>query len=342
MRKLSLSAACLVLLSSGLSAYSQPIHFHLIRTLKLGGTGFWDYLFDDSASHHLFISHGTKVIVVDTRKWKIIGDIADTPGVHGIAISEKDGHGFTSNGRNSTVTMFDLKTLKTISTIQVDAGPDAIVYEPVTDRVFTFDGESQKATAIDASNGAVVGSIDLGGRPEFAAVDGHGRLFNNIESTSELVSIDPKTLTILKRWSLSPGDSPSGCAVDPSNDDVFSTCHNGMMVVSDGKGGKVLGTCPIDQGPDAAGFDPTLHLAFSSNGSGTVTVLGADPNSQSGFKVVQTIKTVRGARTMAYDAKSHKLYVVTAKFGPPKPGATGYARRGTMIPGSFTLYEYSD
>lgn len=319
----------------------NPVNFHLARTLKLGGTGGWDYLFDDAPRHRLYISHGNEVVVVDTKSWAVVGTIANTPGVHGIAISGKDGHGFTTNGRNDTVTMFDIKTLQPLAQIKVDPGPDGIAYEPKTDRVFTFAGDSNKSTAIDAKTGTVVGSIDLGGSPEFAAADGKGGLFNNIESTSEVVSIDPKSLKIIKRWSLAPGEEPSGCAVNPKTDVVFSTCRNGNMVISDGKSGKVLGTCPIDKGPDAAGVDLAWNLAFSSNGSGTVTVLGLDSASPTGYKVVQTLKTVNGARTMAYDNLTHTIYVVSAEFAPPKPGATGFARRGTMVPGSFTLYEYT-
>lgn len=320
---------------------SKAVHFHLSRTLKIGGDGGWDYIFDDAPRHHLYISHGTHVVVVDTKKWSIVGDIPNTPGVHGIVVSAKDGHGFTTNGRDDSVTMFDLKTFKALSTIKVDPGPDGIAYEPTTDRVFTFKGDSNKSTAIDAKTGVVVGSIDLGGSPEFAAADGKGGLFNNVESTGEVVSIDPKSLKVIKRWSLAPGEEPSGCAVDPKTSKVFSTCRNGMMVISDGITGKVLGTCPIDKGPDAAGFDPAWGLAFSSNGAGTVTVLGPDSSSATGFKVVQTLKTVSGARTMAYDGLTHTIYVVSAQFTPPKPGATGFARRGTMVPGSFTVYEYS-
>lgn len=326
--------------STSLTVAAKTPHYHLTRSLKLGGTGFWDYLVDDAVNHHLFISHGTHVIVVDTKSWKVAGDIPNTPGVHGIAISQKDGKGFTSNGGDNTVTVFDLKSFKVLATVSVDKGPDGIVYEPTTDRIFTFDGKSSKATAIDAATNQVVGSIDLGGRPEFAAADGKGGLFNNIESTSEVVSIDPQSLKIIKRWSLAPADGPSGIAVNPDNDTIFSTCGT-TMAISDGSAGKMIGSVTIDDGPDAARFDPGTGLAFASCGTGTIAVLGPDSTAPGGYKLVQTVTTQQGARTMALDAKTHKIYVVTAKFEAPKPGATGRARRGTMVADSFVLLEYS-
>lgn len=313
----------------------QKPHYHIAKKISIPGTGFWDYMYCDGRDHLLFISHGTHVQVLDTNSYKLVGDILHTDGVHGIAIDHKDGRGFTSNGRSNSVTIFNLKTFKTIAEVPVGNGPDAIVYEPKTDRVFTFNGQAQTSTAIDAKTGQVVGTIALGGRPEFAAVDGHGGLFNNIESTSEVVSIDPQTLQIIKRWSLAPAQSPSGISADPNAPLIFSVCHNGKMAISDTQTGTVVTTLPIGIGPDASCFDPATHLAFSSNGqSATLTVVRSNPDGS--FAVVQNAKTMRGARTMALNLKTHDVYLVTAKFGKPPKGAAGF-RRFVVIPNSFTL-----
>lgn len=275
-------------------------------------------------------------MVIDTTTMKVIGDIPGTNGVHGIAISPDDGRGFTSDGRDSMVTIFDINTFKVIDRVPVDKGPDAICYEPKTDRVFTFNGEGETATAIDCKTGKALGNIPLGGRPEFCGVDGHGGLFANIESTSEAVSIDPDALTVTKRWSLAPGDGPSGLACDGATNRLFSVCHNGMMVISDDAAGKVLTTVPIGQGPDAAGFDPATGYAFSSNGEGTLTVV--EPDGADGYKVLKNVKTERGARTMALNLTTHEVYLVTAKFKPQAPPKPGEERHWpTMIPNTFTL-----
>lgn len=332
---------CLPLLSVGLAPPAPALAprpaaaYHVIKRIPVGGDGGWDYLTVDSSTHRLFISRGAHVIVIDVESGASAGEIANTPGVHGIALAPDLGRGFTSNGGDNTVTIFDLKTLKEISRVPVGTGPDAIIYDPATKRVFTFNGRSGDASAVDGASGSVVGTIPLGGRPEFAASDGKGHVYCNIEDKSEIVAIDSNALTVKNRWSLAPGDGPSGLAIDAKHHRLFSVCGNGKMVISDPEAGRVIGTADIGKGPDAAGFDPGTGFAFSSNGGdATLTVVKEAPGNK--FEVVENAQTEPGARTMALDTKTHRVYLVTAKFGPPPAGATG-RRRGVMEPGSFVV-----
>ncbi len=314
------------------------VRYHLIKKVVLGGQGFWDYLKCDSADHRLFISRGTHVVVVDTRTLKVVGDIPDTLGVHGIALAPEFNRGFTSDGAANQATIFNLKTLKVIGTTKTTGrGPDCIVYDPASRRVFTFNGGSDNSTAIDAATGKVVGTIELGGRPEFAVADGEGHIYNNLEDKSEELEIDTHSLKILHRWPLAPGEHPSGIAMDPKTRRLFIGCHNQLMVIMDANNGRIVATEPIGRGVDACRFDPGTRLAFSSNGmDGTLTVVHEDsPNK---FHVVAQVPTERGARTMAVDPRTHRVYLVTAKFGPFQPPRPGERfRRPTLIPGSFTL-----
>ena len=321
---------------------SVPLHaapaaspsYHLIQKITLGGEGGWDYLIADADARRLYISRGTHVMVVNTDTYKLVGDIPNTNGVHGIAFAPKLGRGFTSNGRDGTVTIFDLKTLKTIGTAPTGSNPDAIVYDPVAQRVFTFNGGSNNATAIDAQTGKVAGTIPLDGRPEFAVVDGKGMVYDNIEDKSEVAAINTRTLKVEHTWSIAPGDGPSGIALDPKSRRVFSVCGNQTMTALDADTGRVVATPAIGNGPDAAAFDPGTRLAFSSNGQdGTLTVVReAAPNS---YRVVQTVPTQAGARTMALDTKTHRVFLVTATPGPSTPGAPPWRR--SYVPGTFTL-----
>src|SRR5579862_4547350 len=288
-------------LAGAYSARKAP-SYHVLRKIAVGGDGFWDYLAADGPSHRLYISHGTHVVVVDTATDKVIGDIPNTQGVHGIAIAPKLNRGFTSNGRDNSVTVFDLKTLKEIQRVRVGQNPDCILFDRATNRVFTFNGRSSDVSAIDAATGAVVGTIALGGRPEYGVSDGKGGVYCNIEDKSEIASIDPKALKVKKYWSLAPGEGPSGLAIDAKNRRLFSVCDNNMMVVTDSDTGKVIASPPIGKGPDAAAFDPALGLAFSSNGEdGNLTVVREiNPNT---FQVAETVPTQAGARTMALDTR---------------------------------------
>jgi DNA-binding beta-propeller fold protein YncE len=332
-----LAIVLLVISVFGLQLLAAGQDLRVIKSYKLGGDGGWDYLTVDPGSHHLFISRSTHVMVIDADSGKPIGDIPDTPGVHGIALANDLGRGFTSNGREGTVSIFDLKTLKPISKVQgVGDNPDAILFDPATRRVFTFNGRSHNSTAIDAASGNIVGKIELGGKPEFGVSTGEGELFVNIEDKSELLALDPKELKVKSRWPLAPCESPSGLAIDKKNRRLFVGCDNKMMAVVNADTGKVISTLPIGDGVDADRFDPDNKLAFASCGEGVLTVVKEDSSDK--FSVVQNVKTERGARTMELDPKTHEIYLVTAKFGPP-PAATAEQPhpRPSILPDTFEL-----
>jgi DNA-binding beta-propeller fold protein YncE len=330
------SIALLLCFASSLVLAQDP-GLHVVNTYKIGGEGWWDYLTIDPASRHLFLSRGTHVMVIDADSGKMLGDIPDTQGVHGIALDADNGRGFTSNGREGTVTIFDLNTFKPLDKVKdVGENPDAILFDPATKRVFTMNGRSQDTTAIDAASGKIVGKIPLGGKPEFGVSTGAGEVFVNIEDKSELVVFDPKDLKVKSRWPLAPCQEPSGLAMDMKNRRLFVGCDNKMMAVVDADSGKVISTMPIGEGVDANRFDPDTQLAFASCGDGSLTVVHEDsPNK---FSVVQSVATARGARTMTLDPKTHQIYLVTAKFGPP-PAATASNPhpRPAMLPDSFMV-----
>lgn len=288
-------------------------------------------------------------MVVDSAG-KIVGDIPNTTGVHGIALAQEFNRGFTSNGSAASVTIFDLKTLATISEVKIPGqGPDAILYDPASKRVFTMDGRSQDASAVDAKTGEVAGTVALGGRPETASPDGAGHVFVNLEDKSTIVEFDSNTLKVLNTWPLAPCDSPSGQSIDVAHKRLVIGCGNKMMAFMDYTNGKVVATVPIGQGVDANGFDPGTGLAFASCGDGTITVAKGD--AAGNYTVVETIQTQRGARTMSVDTSNHNVYTVTAEYGPPPtppaagtPPAEGGRRgggRAPMLPGTFTLLTYS-
>lgn len=333
----ALSAAlALVALGTPFAVEAAPSTYALAHTYTLGGEGGWDYLTYDVAHKHVFISRGTHVMVVDSTTGRLAGEIAGTGGVHGIALAPSLNKGFTSNGRDNSVTVFDLTTLKTTATIPIAGkNPDAILYDPATKRVFTFNGGSNDATAIDAILNTVIGAIALPGRPEFAATGETGIIYANIEDKSEVVAIDATKDVILNTWSLAPCDGPSGLSMDIQHRRLFASCSNKLMAVVDALNGKVVATLPIGQGTDATAFDPGTQLAFSSNGDGTLTVVHEDgPNA---FSVVQNATTQPFARTFAVDPSTHTIYLVTADvvIGPPAAGQTRPSR--TMRPGSFRL-----
>ena len=310
--------------------------YKVVNTYKVGGDGGWDYLIADGAARRLYISRATHVIVLDLDSGKTVGDIADTPGVHGIALAPELGRGFVSNGREGTVSIFDLKTLATISKVKAGENPDAFLYDPATRRVFTFNGKSQDSTAIDAAKGTVLGTIKLDGKPEFAASDGKGEIFVNIEDKSELTAIDSNKLAVKSTWPLAPCESPSGLSIDRKNRRLFVGCDNKMMAVVDADSGKVLATPAIGDGVDATTFDDETGLAFASCGEGVLTVVREE--SPDKFSVAENVPTQAGARTLALDSKTHNVYLVTAKFGPP-PAATAdnpHPRR-SILPDSFVV-----
>ncbi len=326
-----------VLLGSAILT-AGPSGYHVTKTIKLGGDGSWDYLTVDARARRVYISRGTHVMVVDADTGALVGDILNTNGVHGIAIATDMDKGFISDGRDNNVTIFDVNTLKVLGTAPTGKNPDAIIYDPTSKRVFTFNGASKDATAIDAKTGTVAGTIALGGKPEFAAADEKGHVFVNIEDTNEIVQFDSNKLTVENRWKITPGDGCSGLAMDRKNRRLFSVCSNKLMVVVNANDGKVITSLPIGAGTDAAGFDPETGFAFSSNGGdGTVTVAHEDSPPDK-FTVVENVPTLRRARTMALDTKTHQVYTVSAEYGQaPAPTTEQPRPRAPMVPGSFTL-----
>lgn len=309
--------------------------YHVLDEIKIGGEGGWDYPTVDSSARRLYLSHANKVVVVDIDAGKVVGEIPDTGGVHGIAIDSADNRGFTSNGRTNNVTIFDLKTLKPIGTVMTGMNPDAIQYDAASGKVVTFNGRSKDATVIDAKTGKVDGTVPLGGKPEFPAADGKGKIYANIEDTEEIVEFDPAKMMVTKRYSLKPCEEPSGLAMDTKGRRIFSVCDNKIMVISNPDTGKVIGQAPIGDRADGVAFDPSSNSAISSNGEGTITVVKETGGK---WSVAETDKTKSGARTIALDTQTHKLYLPTAEMGPPPaPDPKGGKTRPTFLPNTFEV-----
>jgi len=323
-----------IALSVVISACAFGQHYHIVDQIKVGGDGGWDYLNVDAQHRHLFISRGTHVQVMNADNYKIVGDIPNTSGVHGIAISDDLGRGFTSDGRDNTVTAFDLETFKALGTAPVGAGPDAICYDPSSKRVFTFNGQAGTSTAVDGATLQVAGTIQLDGRPEFCAADGKGHVYVNIEDKGEIQEIDSNTLKVTRTFNLAPAEEPAGLAVDPRHGYLFSTCHNQQMAVVDLKSGQVVARPAIGKGTDAAWFDAKYNDAFSSNGEGSLTVIHESKDGE--FEIADTVKTMPSARTLAIDSKSHKIFLAIAQFEPAPAGQTE-GRRRKVVPGSFAI-----
>jgi YVTN family beta-propeller protein len=287
--------------------------YHIIKKIPIPGEGSWDYLTADEAARRLYVSHGTQVEVLDVDSGAIVGKIANTPGVHGIAIAPELGRGFVSNGQSSTVTIFDLKTLKTIAEVPTGKKPDAIIYDPATSRVFAFNGGSNSATAIQAADGKVAGTVDLGGGPEFAAADGSGYVYDNLEDESLVLKINSRSLKVEQRWPTAPCASPSSMAMDRPNRRLFIGCRSKVMAVMNADTGQVITTLRIGDHVDATAFDPDSRLIFNSNGEGTITLIQQD--SPDKYSVVENVKTLPRAKTMALDPKTHQLFLSTAEAG---------------------------
>ena len=313
--------------------------YHFIKEIPVGGDGGWDGLIVDSAAQRLYVSHATRVVVIDLTKDAVIGEITNTPGVHDIAVAPKLNRGFVSNGREARASIVDLKTLQTITKVDTGPNPDAILFEPGQNEVYAFNGRGQSATVIAADSGKVVATVPLGGKPEFAEADPESdRVFDNVEDKSEVAAIDTKTHQVVNRWPIAPGEEASGIAIDVKNHRLFLGCDNHLMVMLDSVSGKVLATTPIGDGVDGAAFDPGPQLAFASCGqSATVTIAHEDGDK---LTVVQVLKTEPGARTMALDPTTHRIYLPTAKFGPLPESANGERRRPPMIPGTFKILVY--
>ncbi|HSU95434.1 MAG TPA: hypothetical protein VLI43_17125 [Gemmatimonadaceae bacterium] len=335
--RVAIAAALLPLSIIGELAAQSPSPYHQLASYTLGGDGGWDYLTLDTAGHRLFVSRGDRVMVIDESSGKLLSEITGLHRTHGIAFDYGAKHGFITASGDSSVTMFDLGTLAVLGTVKADAGADALIFDQGSGHAFSFNGGGNSATVIDGHTGRSIASIPLGGRPEFAASDGKGKVYANLEDSSAIVEIDTKTNRVTRHWSLAPCESPSGLAIDVAHHRLFSGCENKVMAISDYDAGKVIATVPIGKGVDADRFDPGTGLAFSSNGEGSITVVHEDGPSK--FSVVQTVTTAPGARTMELDPASHKLFTVTARFGPAPEQATpeNPRRRPPILPNSFVL-----
>ena len=335
----SIAIMTVMLLAGSTPVRPQPADgpYQLVKDIPIGGEGGWDYLNVDSAAKRLYVSHSTKVVVVDMAKDEIVGEIADTPGVHG-AIATVPGRVFSSNGRENKASIVDAKTLQTIAKVDTEGNPDFIMFEPKQKEVYTFNGSGHSATVIDAESGKVVATIPLGGKPEAGVADpAAGRVYVNIEDKNTIAVIDVAKHAVAANWPIAPGEEAAGLAIDVKNHRLFIGAHNKLMVMMDSTSGKVVAQVPIGTGVDATWFDPSTGYAFSSCGDGTTTV--AHEDSPDTLTVVQTLKTERGARTMALDPATHRIYLAAAKSEPPAADAAPNARP-RMIPGSMHLLVY--
>jgi DNA-binding beta-propeller fold protein YncE len=318
------------------TAQSGPSTYHVVREIKLGGDGRWDYITIDTAQNRLFIARQTRIMVVDQASGKLLGEIPGIDGAHGVALDYNTGHGFATAGRSGTVTMFDLKTLTVLGAHPAADDADAILYDPVSRKVFTFNGDANSSSVIDPVSGRSVGTIPLQGKPEFGVSAGDGKLYVNIEDKSEIAEIDGKSRRVLRRWPIAPCTEPTGLAIDRAHHLLFSGCHNKVMAISDAHARKLISTVPIGGGVDGDAFDPATGLAFSSNGEGSLTVVHEE--SATRFRSVATVPTRQGARTMALDPRSHRIYTVTADFGTPPPATEQDPHpRPPVVPDTFTL-----
>lgn len=325
-----------IALSAALITGAGAQSYHVTHTYTLGGDGGWDYISLDTVGHRLFVARSDRVMVIDPSSGKLLAEIPGLNRAHGIAFDYADNRGFASSGGDSSVVIFDLKTLQVTGRTIAAPDADAILFDPATKRIFTFNGDSRSSSVLDAASGKKIGTIDLGGGPEFGVSAGDGKLYVNLEDSSAIDEIDASAMKVLRRWPLAPCQSPSGLAIDREHHRLFSGCHNQVMAVSDAQAGKVVASVPIGQGVDANRFDPGTELAFASTGDGNITVVHEDGPDK--YTVVANVPTKRGARTMEVDPSSHVVYTVTADFGPPPaPTAERPRPRPTILPGTFTL-----
>src|SRR3954469_22782878 len=310
-----------------------------LTEIPIGGEGGWDILTVDSAARRLYLSHATKIVVVDLEKNAVAGEIADTPGVHGFIPVPETGNGFSTNGKENKSSVVDLKTLKTSSKIDTGANPDAFAYDSKRGELYIFNHSGGSATVIEAKNAKVVATIQLGGEPEFGVSDdAAGKIYVNLEDKSEVAAIDAAKHEVVARWPLAPGTEPTGIALDAAHHRLFATCHNKMMEMLDTATGKVMASVPIGAGVDGCAFDDASQLAFASCGEGATTIAKEEGDK---LTTVQTLKTERSARTIALDPKTHRIYLLSAQFEPavtPSPGAS--PTRPKMIPNTLKLLVY--
>lgn len=332
MRRISLGAGVLLL---SFSALSQAQTYHVSDHWKIGGEGGWDYLLSDDAAHRLYVTHGPRVEVVDTLTGKPIGAVTGLKSTHGVALNPDGKTGYISDGAGNAIVVFDRTTLAITSTVPAGTNPDGITYEPVTKTVWAFNGRSKNVSVMDASTHQIIATIALSGKPEFPQVDGKGNVYVNIEDKNEIVKLDAAARKVVTSWPLKGCESPSGMAIDQAGHRLFSVCDGKKMGISDYVAGKLTGLATIGDSPDAAFYDSRLHLAFSSNGEGTLSVVDT---SKGNYPTVQTISTAKGARTMAYDRTTGKVFLSAATYGPaPAPTATSPHPRPVALPGSFEI-----
>ena len=336
----SRTAIALLLLLAGSRALGAQATagrtYHVAQKIQLGGEGGWDYLTVDTARARLFITRSDRVMVVDQASGKKRGEIPGLNRGHGVALDYSTNHGFATSGADGTVVMFDLSTLAVLKRTTAAVDADALLYDPASKHVFSFNGDANSATVLDAATGDRVGTIALGGKPEFGVTNRAGRVYVNIEDRAEIVEIDAAAMRVRRRWSIAPCEDPTGLALDAQHGRLFSVCANALMVVSDVARGAVVTTQAIGRGVDGAGFDAATGDVFASAGEGKLTVVHEDAPDR--YHVVATVETMPGARTMTIDPKSHRVYTVTARIGPMPAGTPGAPRRRPpTVPGSFTL-----
>jgi DNA-binding beta-propeller fold protein YncE len=338
--KLFIMAVGLAALFAGAACQADG-PYHYLTQIPIPGATRWDYLSVDPIAHRLYVSHGNEVVVIDLQSNQIVGAITNTPGVHGVAVAPELGLGVTSNGRENKAGIVDLKTLQTLSKVDTSEGTDGMCYNAARQEAYLFCGEAQAATVVDVKGQKVVATIPLDGRPEFAAADPKAnRVYNNIESKSEVAVIDGDAHTVITNWPIAPGESASGIALDAENHRLFIGCHNQNMVMMDNTSGKVVATVPIGRGVDANAFDPGTMLAFASCGDGTTTI--AHEDSPDTLTVVQKLATQPGARTMVLDPDTHNIYLATAEVASSstnQPAGEG-RRRMSFVPGTFKILVY--
>jgi DNA-binding beta-propeller fold protein YncE len=334
-RRLAVALAAVVLGSPiPLPAADGP--YRRLKEIAIGGEGGWDYLSVDTAARRLYVSHATKVVVVDIDKDAVVGEIAPAPGVHGIALAPDLGRAFVSNGRADTVSIVDMKSLQILGAVKTGANPDAILYDPARREVYAFNHTGHSVTVFDAKTGEVSATIALPGVAEFAVLEPKAsRVYVNVEDTSQIVAIDTASHAAVATFSLAPGEEPTGLALDPEGRRLFAACGNQRLVMTDAADGRVLASVPIGAGADGAAFDPGTGFAFASNGDGTLTIARSEERDK--LAVVQTLTTPKRSRTMTLDPKTHRLYVAAAEFAPPSAGPDGKPQRPQVVPGSFKI-----
>jgi YVTN family beta-propeller protein len=319
--------------------------YHLLKKIPFGAAEgstreYFDYITVDSAARRVYLSHGTEIKVIDADIGNLVGNITGLKQDHGVALAHEFGRGFISDGAQGKVIIFDMKTLKVIGEAKADNDADCVVYDPASKRVFVMEGDPNSTTAIDAKSGTVVKTIELGGSPEFAVADGEGTVYINLESKSEIVALDSRTLAIKSRWPVAPAGGPTALAMDLEHRRLFSAGRNPqMLVVMDADNGKVLQSFPISAGVDAAAYDPETGLVFASTREGMLHIFHED--SPEKFSEVETVKTEYGAKTMGLDTKTHNLFLDTADFGPPATSTAGRpGPRRAAVPGTFRVLVY--